>query len=61
LYLDRTIIIFTTKLAKAIGAFLMRYVMLYLMSAAILVSPCAYDTDPREPSAIAAMIAQAKE
>ncbi|MBB3238315.1 hypothetical protein FHS20_005229 [Phyllobacterium endophyticum] len=39
----------------------MRYVMLFLTSAAILVSPCAYDTDPREPSAIAALIAQAKQ
>jgi hypothetical protein len=36
----------------------MQFVMICLIGIAVLVSPCTYDTDPREPSAVAAIIAK---
>lgn len=30
-----------------------------LIGLAVLISPCVYDTDPREPSAVVALIADA--
>lgn len=37
----------------------MQFVTICLIGIAVLVSPCTYDTDPREPSAGAAIIAKA--
>lgn len=34
----------------------MRFVITCLIGVALLASPCVYDSDPREPSAVAAMI-----
>ncbi|MBZ9601079.1 hypothetical protein [Phyllobacterium chamaecytisi] len=36
----------------------MRFAILSLIGMAVLISPCVYDTDPREPSPLAALIAQ---
>ena len=36
----------------------MRFDILSLIGVAVLISPCVYDTDPREPSPLAALIAQ---
>ncbi|RCW82701.1 hypothetical protein [Phyllobacterium bourgognense] len=36
----------------------MRFAILSLIGVAVLISPCVYDTDPREPSPLAAFIAQ---
>ncbi|MBB3145866.1 hypothetical protein FHS21_002280 [Phyllobacterium trifolii] len=36
----------------------MRFAILSLIGVAVLISPCVYDTDPREPSPLAALIAQ---
>lgn len=35
----------------------MRFAILSLIGVAVLISPCVYDTDPREPSPLAALIA----
>jgi hypothetical protein len=37
----------------------MQLVVICLISAVVLVSPCVYDTDPREPTPVAAAIAKA--
>jgi hypothetical protein len=36
----------------------MRFAILSLIGMAVLISPCVYDTDPREPSPLAALIGQ---
>ncbi|PSH68390.1 hypothetical protein CU102_13955 [Phyllobacterium brassicacearum] len=35
----------------------MRFVIMSLIGIAVVASPCVYDSDPREPSAVVAMIA----
>jgi len=37
----------------------MQWVIICLIGAAVLVSPCVYDTDPREPTPVAMIIGKA--